>query len=92
MLHRRPQNHYLSCGCPKELWDEFADFFRDKIVTIRHQLDTLSAPLLGIEISVYMSVHCHSSLQEKKVFLRCVSTGLARGCSSGVLCGKIPTI
>ena len=42
MLHRTPQNHYPSCGSPKELCDKFADFFCDKIVTIRHQLDTLS--------------------------------------------------
>ena len=40
MLHRTPQNHYPSCGSPKELCDKFADFFCDKIVTIRHQLDT----------------------------------------------------
>ena len=74
MLHRRPQNHYPSCGSPNELWDEFADFFRDKIVTIRYQMDTLSAPLLGIEISVYMSVHCHSSSQEKKgIFAMCLN-------------------
>lgn len=42
MLHRKPQNHYPSCGSPKQLCDKFADFFCDKIVTIRHQLDTLS--------------------------------------------------
>ena len=42
MLHRKPQNHYPSGGSPKELCDKFADFFCDKIVTIRHQLDTLS--------------------------------------------------
>ena len=42
MLHHKPQNHYTSCGSPKELCDKFADFFCDKIVTIRHQLDTLS--------------------------------------------------
>ena len=42
MLHRTPQNHYPSCGSPKELCDKFAHFFCDKIVTIRHQLDTLS--------------------------------------------------
>ena len=42
MLHRKPQNHYPSCGSPKELCDKFADFFCDKIVTIRHQLDTSS--------------------------------------------------
>ena len=42
MLHRTPQNHYPSCGSPKELCNKFADFFCDKIVTIRHQLDTLS--------------------------------------------------
>ena len=42
MLHRTPQNHFPSCGSPKELCDKFADFFCDKIVTIRHQLDTLS--------------------------------------------------
>lgn len=33
---------WSSCGSPKELCDKFADFFRDKIETIRHQLDTLS--------------------------------------------------
>ena len=42
MLHRKPQNRYPSCGSPKELCNKFADFFCDKIVTIRHQLDTLS--------------------------------------------------
>jgi len=42
MLHRKPQNHYPSCGSPKELCEKFADFFDDKIVTIRHQLYTLS--------------------------------------------------
>ena len=42
MLHRTPQNHYPSCGSPKELFDKFADFFCDKIVTIRHLLETLS--------------------------------------------------
>ena len=42
MLHRMPPNHFPSCGSPKELCDKFADFFCDKIVTIRHQLDTLS--------------------------------------------------
>ena len=42
MLHRTPQNHYPSCGSVKELCDKFADFFCDKIVTIRHQLDTFS--------------------------------------------------
>ena len=42
MLHRKPQNHYPSCCSPKELCDKFADFFCDKIVTTRHQLDTLS--------------------------------------------------
>ncbi|KAK2549595.1 hypothetical protein P5673_029990, partial [Acropora cervicornis] len=42
MLHCKPQNHYPSCGSPKELRDKFADFFCDKIVTIRHQLDMLS--------------------------------------------------
>ena len=42
MLHRKPQNHYPSCGSPKELCDKFTDFFCDKILTIRHQLDTLS--------------------------------------------------
>ena len=42
MLHCMPQNHYPSCGSPKELCDKFADFLCDKIVTIRHQLDTLS--------------------------------------------------
>jgi len=42
MLHCTPQNHYPSCSSPKELCDKFADFFCDKIVTIRHQLDTLS--------------------------------------------------
>ena len=34
--------HYPTCGCAKELRDKFADFFSDKIVTIRDQLDTLS--------------------------------------------------
>ena len=51
MLHRKPQNHYPSCGSPKELRDKFADFFCDKIVTIRHQLDILSitdAPALPL--------------------------------------------
>ena len=51
MLHRKPQNHYPSCGSPKELCDKFADFFCDKIVTIRHQLDILSitdAPALPL--------------------------------------------
>ena len=42
MLHHKPQNHSPSCSSPKELCDKFADFFCDKIVTIRHQLDTLS--------------------------------------------------
>ena len=42
MLHRKPQNHYPSCGSPKELCDKFADFFCDKIVTIWHELDTVS--------------------------------------------------
>ena len=42
MLHCTPQNHYPSCSSPKELCDTFADFFCDKIVTVRHQLDTLS--------------------------------------------------
>ena len=42
MLHRTPQNHFPSCGSPKELCDKLADFFCDKTVTIRHQLDTLS--------------------------------------------------
>ena len=42
VLHRTPQNHYSSCDSPKELCDKFADFFCDKIVIIRHQLDTLS--------------------------------------------------
>ena len=37
-----PQNHYPSCGSPKELCDNFANFFCHKIMTIRHQLDTLS--------------------------------------------------
>ena len=75
MLHRRPQNYYPSCGSLKELWDEFADFFRDKIVTIRHQLDTLCAPLLGIEISVYMSVHLLSLLftGKKGIFAMCLN-------------------
>ena len=27
MLHRTPQNHFPSCGSPKELCDKFADFF-----------------------------------------------------------------
>ena len=50
MLHCTPQNHYPSL---KELCDKLADFFCDKIVTIRHQLDTLSItdapafPLIG---------------------------------------------
>ena len=53
MLHHKPQNHYPSCGSPKELpvCDKFADFFCDKIVTIRHQLDILSiadAPALPL--------------------------------------------
>ena len=51
MLHRKPQNHYPSCGSPKELCDKFAGFFCDKIVTIRHQLDILSitdAPALPL--------------------------------------------
>ena len=42
MLHRTPQNHYPSCGSPKELCDKFADVFCNKIVTIGHQLNTLS--------------------------------------------------
>ena len=42
MLHCMPQNHYPACGSPKEFCDKFADFFCDKIVTIRHQLDMLS--------------------------------------------------
>ena len=29
MLHHTPQNHYPSCGSPKELCDKFADFFCD---------------------------------------------------------------
>ena len=33
---------WSSCGSPKGLYDKFADFFCDKIETIRHQLDTLS--------------------------------------------------
>ena len=52
LLHQTPQKHYPSCGCPKELCDKFADFFSEKIVTIRHQLDTLSitdAPVFCID-------------------------------------------
>ena len=41
MVHRKPQNRCPSCGSPKELCDKFVDFSCDKIVTIRHQLDTL---------------------------------------------------
>ena len=42
LLHLTSEKHYPTCGCAKELRDKFADFFSDKIVTIRHQLDTLS--------------------------------------------------
>ena len=42
MLHCTPQNHYPSCSSPKELCRKFADFSCDKIVTVRHQLHTLS--------------------------------------------------
>ena len=31
MLHRTPQNHYPSCGSPKELCDKFADFSVTKL-------------------------------------------------------------
>ena len=51
MLHRTPQKHYPSCGFPNELCDKFADFFSDKIVTVRHQLVTLSttdAPVFAL--------------------------------------------
>ena len=52
LLHQAPQKHYPSCGSPKELCDKLADFFSGKIVTIRHQLDTLSitdAPVFCID-------------------------------------------
>ena len=51
MLHLTPIKHNPSCSSPKEWCDKFADFFFDKIVTIRHQLDTLSitdAPLFAL--------------------------------------------
>ena len=41
LLHRKPEKHYPTCGSTKELCNKFADFFSDKIVTIRHQLDAL---------------------------------------------------
>ena len=51
MLHLTPKKHNPSCSSPKERCDKFADFFSDKIVTIRHQLDTLSitdAPVFAL--------------------------------------------
>ena len=51
MLHLTPKKHNPSCSSSKERCDKFADFFSDKIVTIKHQLDTLSitdAPVFAL--------------------------------------------
>ena len=51
MLHLTPKKHNPSCSSSKQRCDKFADFFSDKIVTIKHQLDTLSitdAPVFAL--------------------------------------------
>ena len=71
MLHRTPQNHYPFCDSAKELCGKFADFFCETIVTIRHQLDTLSitdAPVFPLiddaVIKCELSEFCPSSEDE----------------------------
>ena len=41
LLHRIPEKHYPICGSTNELCNKFADFFSEKILKIRHQLDAL---------------------------------------------------
>ena len=41
LLHRIPEKHYPMCGSTNELCNKFADFFSEKILEIRHQLDAL---------------------------------------------------
>ena len=36
-----PEKHYPICGSTNELCNKFADFFSEKILKIRHQLDAL---------------------------------------------------
>ena len=36
-----PEKHYSICGSTNELCNKFADFFSEKILKIRHQLDAL---------------------------------------------------
>ena len=42
MLHRTPEKHYPTCGSTAELCNKFADFFTQKIVTIRHNIDAMT--------------------------------------------------
>ena len=41
LLHRIPEKHYPICGSTNELCNKFVDFFSEKILKIRHQLDAL---------------------------------------------------
>ena len=41
LLHRIPEKHCPICGSTNELCDKFADFFSEKILKVRHQLDAL---------------------------------------------------
>ena len=41
LLHRIPEKHYPICGSTNELCNKFADFFSEKILKIRNQLDAL---------------------------------------------------
>ena len=42
MLHRTPEKHYPTCGSTGELCNKFADFFTQKIVTIKHNIDAMT--------------------------------------------------
>ena len=85
MLHLTRKKHNPSCSSPKELCDKFADFFSDKIVTIRHQLDTLSitdAPVFAlIDEAIFTCELCGFSPTSENELSGIVKKIAAKSCS-----------
>ena len=63
LLHRILEKHYPICSSTNELCNKFADFFSEKILKIRHQLDGLQNDASS-NFQYFDNVNMHCQLTE----------------------------
>jgi hypothetical protein len=81
LLHRKSVKHYPTCDSTVELCNKFADFFSEKIVAIRREINSLSnVDFSNLEQIEETSIDCQlnellpTSVEELSVLIKKTST------------------